>query len=101
MFHLTSDLERKALIEFYHATNGPEWSYSGNWCSEEPLSAWSGVSVDRGHVVELSLDSTGLKGKPLSTLSRIIIITYTINDKLVLYVYLYVYVCLYILRIYT
>ena len=74
MSHLLSDLERKALIEFYHATHGPGLSYYGNWCSEEPLSEWSRVSVEGGHVVVLSLDYAGLKGKPQSTRSRIILL---------------------------
>ena len=65
MSHLLSDDERKALIEFFNATNGPEWKYSTNWCSEEPLSQWYGVGTESGHVVTLNLGGNGLKGKPI------------------------------------
>ena len=57
--------ERKILIEFYHSTKGPEWTSSANWCSEEPLSQWRGVSVEGGRVVKIDLRENGLKGKAL------------------------------------
>ena len=40
------DLEREALIAFYKATNGANWTKNTNWCSDKPLSEWYGVSVD-------------------------------------------------------
>ena len=57
-----SDDERKILIEFYNAANGPEWKYSTDWCSKEPLSQWYGVSVQGGHVILLNLGGNGLRG---------------------------------------
>ena len=55
--------ERKILIEFYNSTNGPEWKNNTNWCSDEPLSEWYGVSVEGERVVVLDLKENGLKGK--------------------------------------
>ena len=55
--------EREALIAFYKATDGPNWSRNDNWLSNEPLRRWHGVAVDRaGHVVELNLGYNGVKG---------------------------------------
>ena len=59
-----SDDERKILIEFYNATNGPEWKNNTNWCSEEPLSQWYGIQVNwwPGTLTGLDLRDNGLKG---------------------------------------
>ncbi len=39
------DRERQALIAIYKALNGDNWADNENWCSDKPLSEWSGVSV--------------------------------------------------------
>ena len=55
--------EREALIAFYKATDGPNWSRNTNWLSNAPLRRWHGVTVDgAGHVVELSLPFNGVRG---------------------------------------
>ncbi len=59
------DLERKALIDFYTSTNGPNWmdktGWIGNECSE---CSWQGVICDEweSHVIALFLDSNNLTG---------------------------------------
>ncbi len=56
--------EREALIELYESTGGDNWTNKGNWCSEEPIGSWYGVSVDgKGHVVEIRLDNNNLVGR--------------------------------------
>ena len=55
--------EREALIAFYKAADGPNWSRNGNWLTNVPIGEWDGVTVDSaGHVVELRLGFNSLKG---------------------------------------
>ena len=55
--------DREALISFYHKTNGPEWSNSTNWLTDEPLDAWYGVDTDsNGEVSGLKLGDNNLEG---------------------------------------
>ena len=59
--------ERAALIAFYKANNGDNWSeyQKENWCSDKPLGTWAGVATtdDRKHVNYLSLSDKNLYGK--------------------------------------
>ena len=55
--------ERAALVAFYNATGGANWTNNDNWLSPEPLSTWHGVFIDAtGHVSELVLNDNGLNG---------------------------------------
>ena len=55
--------ERDALIALYNSTDGPNWTNSTNWLSDEPLGAWHGVSTDhQGRVVVLNLQGNSLTG---------------------------------------
>lgn len=57
------DLEREALIVFYKATNGDNWTKNVNWCSDKPLSEWHGIVVDAiGNVISINLPSNNLSG---------------------------------------
>lgn len=57
------DLEREALIAFYKATNGDNWTKNANWCSDKPLSEWYGVVVNAiGNVISINLSSNNLSG---------------------------------------
>ena len=48
--------DRAALVAFYNATGGPNWTDNTNWLSNEPLSEWHGVTTnDDGRVTELSV----------------------------------------------
>ena len=65
-------LERAALIALYNATDGPNWTNSGNWLSEAPLSRWHGVVTDSsGQVIRLNLSSNQLHGFLPSELSNL------------------------------
>ena len=56
-------IERAALIEFYKATGGDNWTRNDNWCSDKPLNEWYGVVTnDRKHVIALYLDWNNLTG---------------------------------------
>lgn len=55
--------QRDALIKFYEATNGDEWTNNTNWLSTKPLSEWYGIKTDQdGKVRYISLHSNNLKG---------------------------------------
>ena len=55
--------EKAALVALYNATNGPNWTHSDNWTTDEPLSTWSGVFTDEnGHVTSLDLSNHRLSG---------------------------------------
>ena len=36
---------RKALIEFYNAMDGKNWTHNDNWCSDKPISEWYGIRI--------------------------------------------------------
>lgn len=54
--------QRGALIAFYNATGGPQWTNNTNWCSDKPLDEWYGVSVVDGVVVGIDLYENNLTG---------------------------------------
>ena len=55
--------DREALIAFYNATGGPDWTNNTNWLSDEPYWTWIGVSADSvGRVSTLFLRENNLTG---------------------------------------
>ena len=55
--------DRAVLVEFYNATNGPNWTNNTNWNSSAPVDQWYGVSTDAGgRVTGLLLPENGLTG---------------------------------------
>jgi ribosomal protein L13E len=56
-------IDRSALMEFFHATNGAKWHNKANWGSTRPISEWKGVTVNKtGSIVKLVLPSNNLQG---------------------------------------
>ena len=86
MVRPTSDVEfvpdevlgdREALIAFYNATDGPNWTDNTNWCSDEPLDTWYGVTTNgEGRVTRISLANNGLSGDAGNTLAPLTELTY-------------------------
>lgn len=55
--------ERNALIALYNSLGGEQWTNKENWCSEEPVGNWEGVTMDEsGFVVGIDLASNNLQG---------------------------------------
>ena len=55
---------RAALVALYEAADGPNWTVSTNWLSDEPVYTWFGVRTNgRGRVTELNLAGLGLDGE--------------------------------------
>ena len=56
-------IERAILLEFYHATDGPNWTNSMNWMSETPVGEWYGIETDsEGRVQTINIVNNGLNG---------------------------------------
>ena len=59
--------ERAALVKFFNANNGNNWStyYKENWCSDKPLEMWAGVGMtpDGKHVNHLWINDNNLRGQ--------------------------------------
>ena len=59
----TPEAQREALIAFYKATDGPNWTRDDNWMTNAPISEWYGVGVNRaGDVASLFLGYNGVRG---------------------------------------
>ena len=54
--------ERQALIDFYNATDGPNWGINTNWNTAAPLSEWAGITLENGHVTAMGLINVGATG---------------------------------------
>lgn len=55
---------RIALIDFYEATDGPNWRNNTHWLSDLPVFMWHGVTADgNGQVTRLDLRNNDLAGK--------------------------------------
>ena len=60
--------DRVALVALYNATGGASWRRSTNWLSDQPLSAWYGVTLDgNGRVSELRLSTNNNSPAPSPT----------------------------------
>ncbi len=56
-------IDREALISFYNATGGPDWTNRSNWVSNTPIGTWYGVTADAdGRVNDLRLRGNNLAG---------------------------------------
>jgi hypothetical protein len=54
-------IERDALIAFYNATGGDNWTDNTNWCSDRPLDEWHGIVTDEvGFVTHMVLFDNNL-----------------------------------------
>lgn len=59
---LTPEEEIRTYLErLYHDTDGDNWRFRANWCSDKPISEWNGVSYEKG-LLTLRLDENNLKG---------------------------------------
>lgn len=55
--------ERAALIAIYQSMGGDKWNKKANWCTNEDIANWEGVTVDRKHVVKLSFYDNNVTGR--------------------------------------
>ena len=64
--------EREALIAFYNATGGDNWTRNDNWCSDKPIEEWYGITVENGVVTNIDLRNNNLSGVISNELNKII-----------------------------
>ena len=56
--------QRDALVDFYEATGGDNWTKNTNWCTGKPVSEWYGVTAtSMGEVTQLYLPNNNLTGE--------------------------------------
>ena len=71
------DIERYALIALYNATDGDNWTTNTNWCSDEDVSSWYGVTTnDEGYVTSISLYNNNLTGELPEEIGNLTNLTY-------------------------
>ena len=64
--------ELAALHALYNATDGANWTNSGNWLSDAPLSDWHGIKTDDdGRVTEIYLIGNNLSGQIPAALGKL------------------------------
>ena len=56
------DVDRKALVAFYHATGGDNWKVNTNWLTDAPLGEWYGVGTMGAGYVDMLVPFPGLYG---------------------------------------
>ena len=70
-------IEKEALIELYNSTDGDHWSNNTNWCSDNPVGLWRGVTTDvNGLVTKLDLSAKGLNGTIPESIGNLTNLTY-------------------------
>ena len=53
--------DRSALVVFYEATNGTQWTVNQGWLSDIPIAQWRGVTTnEKGRVTKLNLNNNNL-----------------------------------------
>ncbi len=63
---------RDQLIQFYKDTDGDNWTKNDNWCSDEPLEQWYGISKRyETDLYFISLGNNNLVGNPTLNHSEI------------------------------
>lgn len=62
--------DRDALVSFYHATNGDDWTDNSNWLSED-IGTWYGVEANGSYVLSLDLSGNNLTGQVPNTIGDI------------------------------
>ena len=65
--------DHAALVAFYHATGGPNWTNNENWLTDALLHRWYGVGMDHntGRVTRISLTRNNLTGPIPSELGNL------------------------------
>ena len=75
--------EREALIAFYNATGGDNWTRNDNWCSDKPVYEWYGVQCFGRRVWSVILDNNNLTGvipEEICTLSSLVYLNLCWNN---------------------
>jgi len=69
LFSQVSEKEKNALVDFYTATQGDQWNKK--WNLNNPVSNWSGVTIENGHVTEIRMLFNNLNGPLTASLNNL------------------------------
>ena len=58
----SEELLRAVLTEFYQSTHGDDWYRNDNWCSDDPVESWYGISKTPEGFYTIDLSSNNLSG---------------------------------------
>jgi Leucine-rich repeat (LRR) protein len=50
------------LVDFYHATNGANWTDRTNWLTTNPIEQWFGITTNQGRVEKIEFVANQLTG---------------------------------------
>ncbi len=71
-----------AMVDFYNATNGPNWTTKTNWLTSCSPCDWYGVTCGMGErVAEIRLSNNGLSGSLPSSLSALSLFVLELNGN--------------------
>ena len=56
------ELIYNALMTFYNATDGENWTNNTNWGSDKPFSEWYGLGANDNMITSITLNNNNLKG---------------------------------------
>lgn len=71
-----------ALVDFFNATNGPNWTTKTNWLTDCNVCSWHGVTCGMGkRVAEIRLPNNGLSGSLPSSLSALSLFVLELADN--------------------
>jgi len=71
------NIQRKALIDLYNATNGDNWRKKRNWLSNKSICEWQGVKCNSNkQVVTLSLGFNNLTGHIPDSIKKLTELSY-------------------------
>lgn len=71
--------EADALLAFYTATGGDDWTDNTGWGTDTTADNWYGVTVAGGHVTKIELNSNGLTGNAGTTLAPLAAVLLTLK----------------------
>ena len=55
-------VEKEAMKLFFEKMSGANWANKSNWCTDEPLSKWHGLTIHNGALCEIHLPRNRLIG---------------------------------------
>mmetsp|Transcript_25981 Transcript_25981/g.29995 ORF Transcript_25981/g.29995 Transcript_25981/m.29995 type:complete len:154 (+) Transcript_25981:927-1388(+) len=70
----TSSAEKQALVDFYTATDGPNWRYKTNWLTGDPcINLWYGIMCNKyGQVISIHIFENRLTGTIPDSISNLV-----------------------------
>ncbi|KAA3617349.1 MAG: T9SS C-terminal target domain-containing protein [Calditrichaeota bacterium] len=69
-------LDSLALVEFYNAMDGSNWTGADSWLTSSEISSWEGVTVTNDRVSQLNLYNKSLSGNIPSVIGSLTELTY-------------------------